>query len=296
MKSIGEFMTRTLPVLAFGAVIFCTSSGRAVPIDPGDFMSAPPGTEMAVVYYQHSSGRGLYANGREIDPRAKLFTNLVMARYVRFSEAYGQLFDVEVVVPWVDVGGSGTTASLGHATGVGDPMLIASYWFVNDPANETYVAMAPYLWLPVGDYDPRRLLNPGANRWSGDLQFSGSQGLGHGFIVEASFDVQFFGDNSNYANGHKLSQNELYDLQGFLRYQLTPVDEVGVRIRHVIGGTQQVDDASLHNEIRTTQGLTTYVRWLTPEDQLLLQIGTDFSVHDGFGEALRTQMRFVHMF
>ena len=296
MNSIGKWMTRTLPVLAFGASVHCASPAQAVAIDPGDYMSAPPGTEMAVVYYQHASAKGLYANGREIDPRARLYSNLVLARYVRFAEAYGQLFDVEVVVPWVELGGTGSTAGLGHASGVGDPMLVATYWFVNDPANETYVGIVPYLWLPVGDYDPRRVLNPGANRWSGDLQFSGSQGLGQGFIVEASVDVQVFGDNSNYANGHRLSQDALYDLQGFLRYQITPVDEVGVRLRYVVGGTQQLDTASLHNETRTTQGLATYVRWLTPADQVMLQAGTDFSVHDGFGEALRTQLRFVHVF
>ena len=245
MNSIATWMTRTL--LAFGAVVYCASPARAVPIDPGDFLSAPPGTDMAVVYTQHASDKGLYANGRDIDPRARLYSNLVLARYVHFAEAYGQLFDVEVVVPWVEVGATGSTSALGHASGVGDPMLIATYWFVNDPANESYVAMAPYLWLPVGDYDPRRALNPGANRWSGDLQVSGSQGLGQGFIVEASVDMQVFGDNGDYANGHRLSQNALYDLQGFFRYQITPVDEVGIRLRYVFGGTQQLDKAALYD-------------------------------------------------
>jgi hypothetical protein len=112
--------------------------------------------------------------------------------------------------------GSLNGVRLDSASGLGDPILAAPVWLVNNPS--TTFAIVPYLYLPAGSYDAGRTLNVGENRWKFDLQLGGVQQLGNGFATQLSTDVMWYGVNDD-ATGigtGRLKQDNTYQFQGWV--------------------------------------------------------------------------------
>jgi hypothetical protein len=66
-------------------------------------------------------------------------------------------------------------ARLDSASGLGDPILAAPVWLVNN--SSTTFALVPYLYVPAGSYDAGRTLNVGENRWKFDLSLAACSSL-----------------------------------------------------------------------------------------------------------------------
>lgn len=276
--------------------LLASGAASAVGIDAGDYVAAPPGTDLFLIYAQHSDAKGLYANGNRIDDDARLGVDLVMGRYVKFVEVGGRTLDLQVLAPWVRLQGGGSTASLGSTSGMADVILVSTLWLVEDKDQRRYFGVTPYVWLPTGSYDRNRALNPGENRWKGALQAVVSQGLGEHWTTELSFDVQVHGENDEFAGNNTLKQKPLYDTQGFLRYTFNPANEVSLRVRYQAGGETRVNGIDRDDELGNWSALATYSRALPGNTQLLLQAGRDISIENGFREESRVQLRFLKAF
>lgn len=128
---------------------------------------------------------------------------------------YGRLYNGSWAVP----------ASIPPAA-LGDPILAAPVWLVNNPS--TTFALVPYLYVPAGSYDAGRTLNVGENRWKFDLQLGGVQQLGNGFATQLSADAMWYGDNDD-ATGigtGRLKQDNTYQFQGWVSWT-PPADNTG---------------------------------------------------------------------
>ncbi len=286
----------TLRTAAGCLALVASGAAGAVSIDAGDYVAAPPGTDLFLVYGQHASSKGLYADGNRIDGDARLDVDVVIARYVKFVEVGGRTLDLQVLAPWVRLDAGGSTASLGRVSGAGDVILVSTLWLVEDKAQRRYFGITPYLWLPTGSYDSNRALNPGENRWKGDLQAVVSQGFGPNWTGELSFDVQVHGDNDEFAGSATLEQKPLYDTQAFLRYNFNPANELSLKVRYQAGGETRIDGVAQDNALGNWSALATYSRALPGNTQLLLQAGRDIRIENGFREESRVQVRFLKAF
>jgi hypothetical protein len=72
--------------------------------------------------------------------------------------------------------------------------------------------------LPVGDYDPARLVNIGANRVSSKLEVGVSKNLDR-WLLEVSLAETFYEDNTNFYGGRVREQEPIASLQGHAVYR-----------------------------------------------------------------------------
>ncbi|HET7609500.1 MAG TPA: transporter [Gammaproteobacteria bacterium] len=76
------------------------------------------------------------------------------------------------------------------------------------------------LGLPVGDYDPARLVNIGANRVSSKLEVGASKNLTH-WLLELSLADTLYEDNTNFYVGRVREQDPIASLQGHAVYRFS---------------------------------------------------------------------------
>lgn len=294
MKSTGLCaLGMAAAVLGCGTLTGTAASAQA--IDAGDYVPAPPGTQLGLVYQQFSHSGALYADGKKVDDKAELDVAVTIFRYVGFTKVAGMTLDYQVLQPFGYLRGDGSTASLGKATGFGDTILVSTLWVHNDPANKSYLGITPYLFIPTGEYDPNKALNLGENRWKGSLQAVYSKGLGEHFVAELAGDAMLFGGN-NQLGGRRLTQRAMYRVQGFGRYLIDPANEANVRLMYVTGGETRIAGLAQNNITKTLSVLGTFRHTFSPKWQLLTQAGTDLSVKNGFREGARIQLRLLKVF
>ena len=78
---------RPLGALLAASLIAATLPGaaHAVAVDPGDYTYLPPGTGLALLYYQHASGKSLYSGGHKVSGNADLDVDVGIARGVKYQ-------------------------------------------------------------------------------------------------------------------------------------------------------------------------------------------------------------------
>ena len=76
------------------------------------------------------------------------------------------------------------------------------------------------LGLPIGDYDPARLVNIGTNRQSAKLELGVSKNLEH-WLLEVSFADTLYEDNTNFYGGRVREQESITSLQGHAVYRFS---------------------------------------------------------------------------
>ena len=282
--------------LLLAPALLASGAASAVSIDAGDYVPAPAGTDLFLMYLQHAESKGLYSNGDRIDDDARLRADVLMARYVKFLDVGGRTLDLQVLAPYVRLEGGGSTEALGRVSGAGDVILVSTLWLVENKDQRRYFGVTPYVWLPTGSYDRNRALNPGENRWKGALQAVVSQGLGDHWTTELSFDVQVHGENDEFAGNGTMKQKPLYDTQGFLRYTFDPANELSLRVRYQAGGETRVNGIDQNDELGNWSAMATYARALPGNTQVLLQAGRDIRIENGFREESRLQVRFLKAF
>ena len=74
--------------------------------------------------------------------------------------------------------------------------------------------------LPVGDYDPARLVNIGANRASAKLEVGVSKNLEH-WLLEISLADTLYEDNTSFYGGRVREQESIRSLQGHAVYRFS---------------------------------------------------------------------------
>jgi hypothetical protein len=74
--------------------------------------------------------------------------------------------------------------------------------------------------VPIGDYDPARLVNIGANRVSSKLEVGVSKNLEH-WLLEVSLADTFYEDNTNFYVGRVREQDSIASLQGHAVYRFS---------------------------------------------------------------------------
>ena len=142
-----------------------------------------------------------------------------------------------------------------------------------------------------------RPLNLGENRWKYALQAAYTHGVVEKFTFDVAADVTAYGRNDKAdAAGHDLTQQPTMQLQGFVRYAMTPAWDLRAGVSHVIDGETKLAGVSRHDEAHVTKiqlGTAAFVRTKT---QLLATWGRDLKVDNGFKESSRINLRLLQLF
>ncbi|WP_343590594.1 transporter [Paracidovorax wautersii] len=287
-------------VAALAALLLAATApmaAHAIDVDAGDYVPAPDGTTAGLLYYQHAGRDRLYAQGRQAVADPRLVSDVGIARLVHYTRIGGLAFAPQILVPFGRLDAGRDTAALGRTSGVGDIILAAPFWPINDAASRTYLGIAPYLYLPTGSYDRNRALNLGENRWKFDLQAGFVKGLTDQWYLDLTGDVMLHGKNDDDGGtGATLRQKPLYQGQAYLRYQFTPGANVFVGLSQTWGGATSVGGVDNDDAPRQRKASIGGSWFLRPTTQLLVAFGRDLHVDNGFRENARINVRLLQAF
>jgi len=228
-------------IVSLAWIVAC-SLGRANAQDlaPRAYVVAPIHSNAVTITSSYSSGE-ILLNGVEPvpDSNGNIYTS-VFTYYHSFN-LLGRYTNVTASLPYAVGGFSGTAMAdetTGHRSGLPAPEFRLSINLLGGPAmdlskfrawhQKTVLGASLLVLPPIGQYDPMRLINLGANRWSVRPEFGYSRRLGH-WVIDAYGGVWFFTTNPDYFSRNQYfpgnntqSQKPIASLQGHLSYDLRP--------------------------------------------------------------------------
>ena len=200
-------------------------------MEPRAYSRAPVGTQFVLFSYAYQTGDVLTDAALPLkDVKVKL--NAGSMGYGRTFGLLGRQANVSILSSYVKGRASGTVFEDRHEvtrSGIGDLRLRFSTIFLGGTAltpgefasykPKTVVGASVTVVAPTGQYDPRRLINIGTNRWSFKPEVGVSAPLGR-WTFEVAGGVWLFTANNNFFGGVRREQRPLASLQANAIYTL----------------------------------------------------------------------------
>ncbi|PUA43735.1 transporter [Pseudomonas protegens] len=266
-------------------------------VAPGDYEQYPVGATIGAIYYQHATTDSAYANGHKVSSDFKVSSDVGILRLIHvYALSDTVTIDPQFLLPFGHVSSSADASALGSTRGVGDLILTAPIkWRLNE-ARDT-LSIAPYLYVPTGTYDKDDALNIGENRWKFELQSAYVKHFTEQWAVDLVGGATWYGDNTDYAaNAARMKQDVSYAAQIMGRYMPTASTTFGIGFGRTWGGETNIEHVNQDNELGTTNFRLTATQFVTPKDQIQVQLGKDLSVDNGTQEDLRVNLRYARIF
>lgn len=290
---------RTLPAALLLACL-APASTWAIDVDAGDYVPAPAGTTLGLLYAQHAERNHSYQNGIKNGGNLGLNSNVGILRMVKYLEIGGLTVAPEFLLPFGQLQAQHDSTGVlgsGKTSGVGDLILAAPIWVINDASRQTYWAITPYLFLPTGQYRNTQALNLGENRWKLNLQTGYSTPLSSSWTLDLTGDVMLHGDNTAYtAANATLKQAALYQAQAHLRHPLGTATTGFIGLSQSWGGERKVNGVAQNDQTKTLKFSLGASHFIRPTTQLLVSVGRDLKVDNGFKESARLNLRLLEVF
>ena len=254
----------TLSAVALLVLVTLCRPVKAQNLEPRFFMPLPVGVDLLTVGWTYSVGDLLLDPAIPVEgvdaeihqfPIAYAHTLSILGRYSR----------LEGILPLARATWSGREAgasrdSMVTRSGITDPMVRAVINLYGGKAmsarefaqsqQHTIVGLVLRLSLPLGQYNPEKLLNLGTNRWRFSPRIGVSRRIDR-FIFEAFGSVWLFSTNSESFGGNVVAQDPMWVLQGHAVYIFGNRGAwAGVSIGHTGAGQTIVNGTPRHDEGR----------------------------------------------
>jgi len=204
-------------------------------LEPRLLSPLPTGGNFVIASYGYSTGNILLDNSLPIEDLKASLNNLVLA-YARSFSLFSRLTKFDVIAPYSFSQFSGVVVAFNTSTsrsGFGDPLLRLSINLIGSKAmgleeyfnhEQKRFNLGAFIRIrpPVGQYDPTKLINLGANRWATKVGLAGSYSFGRRVILEGHLNSWFFTENTSFFNGNSLKQNPLLSTQIHAAYIFKP--------------------------------------------------------------------------
>jgi hypothetical protein len=280
------------------AIIAMPTAAFALEVTGGDYEVYPPNINIGVLYYQHAETSDLYVNGTKVSNNFVVTSDIGLLRYIRTVEVNPTtVLDPQFILPFGEVKGSGDARVLGSASGTADLILGMPVKFLLDPSTRDAFSVGTFVYLPTGNYDAAAPLNLGENRWKLLVQLAYVKHFSPAWALDVVGDVTVHGKNTDYGpSSATLDQDSRYEVQGHLRYNLTPEASLSADYGYYWGGATRVNGIDQNNQLRTQYARVTGTYFLEPTLQLQMQLGRDLTVENGPKENARINLRIAKIF
>lgn len=260
-------------LLCFAAVVGTSVHAVGVNTEPGDYVPAPAGTTVGLIYYQHLTADKVYSNGNQVVSNLGLSLDLALLRYVRFVKVGDWIANPQIVVPLakqkIDLTGQ-------RLSGVGDILVGGTLWPLYDWENNRHLGLTAMLSLPTGAHKSDGFaISP--NRYFLNLQAGYVHGISKSWSLETSGQLELYGDQRETG----ASKRTYYQIDGAARYKLSDATSLGVTWRHGWGGRETLNGQILTGSERRDSLVLTWTSFVAPTVQLQAQWRQDFNVKDG---------------
>lgn len=265
--------------------------------DARDYIPLEPGTTLIAAYYNHVSATDFYADGDKTSEDVNLSANIGILRPVYYTKIGPFVMDPQALIPFGEqsLDGAGVGGVEVSSSGLADPIVTATIWFVNDPGSKTWLGFTPFITLPLGEYDNDKPLNLGANRWAFKPEVGFVKGFGD-YYFELTGNCEFYTDNDDYTSQSlTLEQDPVYTLESHLSYDFTDAFYISGDYFYHNGGETTVagadqDDEKDDHAVQLSLGFM-----LNSSYQLLLKYKKDVKVENG-PKTDTLGLRFCHFF
>lgn len=251
-----------------GNVAFCITLGMssvaAFADNARDWQNLPTDLNMLFGYYNLIDTNTPIDTSLPIDGLS-LNADLYILRYARSFAIDGRNSAIQVIQPYADVSASFDDARLinetKHNKGTGDTQLVLVHNLLGGPAltkeafaqwqPETFLTGAFWLTTPTGDYDKKKLINIGANRWVFKPELAFGAPIGPTWL-EFNTYVSLYGDNHDYLGENKLEQKPLYAIEGHYSYSFNRALWASLDSTYSTGGETRINGVNQDNKQQNT--------------------------------------------
>ena len=202
--------------------------------DPRTYANTPVDLNQLELDYGYATADGsldtsLIVGGAHLD------LNEATVAYTRTFGMAQRLAWIKGSVPFASVSGSVSGTGISDSVaGAGDASLELAALLMGGPALRaadfdsytpaTTLGVSLTVTAPTGEYNPDKLLNLGADRWSFKPQLAVSHPFGpeHRWELDGYASAYFFTDNTGYHGHEVLRQDPLVAVEGHISYNFTP--------------------------------------------------------------------------
>jgi hypothetical protein len=227
--------------------------------DPRTYQNAPVGINQLELAYAYGRSN-TSIDTSFIVSGARFNLNQGVIDYTRYLAFLHRTAWVEANVPIANLGGSITGTDItGSTTGTGDSGYTAAILLKGGPAltpeqfakaeTTTSIGLSLSITAPTGQYDPKKLLNLGVDRWSfkPELAISKPFGPEQRWVFDAYANTYLYTDNASYRSAEVLRQRALLGLEGHISYTFNNTIWASLDTRYSLLGDTTVNGVNQDN-------------------------------------------------
>jgi hypothetical protein len=238
-------------------------------VEPRALLPAPVGTNAVGAAFSGSFGDVLLDKTLPVEDLDGTIIGLAPS-YTRYFNTFGVTTRLTATVPLVTGSWDGAVQAdpttpvdtTVDRTGFGDGVLNATVFLVGAPAMtpqefrdyraKTVVGFNLRVKVPIGQYDPSKLINLGSNRWQVAPALALSQWIGN-LSLEAYALAWLFSDNDALLGDNVLSQAPLYAFQFNVGYNFNRNLWLSAGVRQTEGGRTTLNGVERDDPTRNTR-------------------------------------------
>ena len=234
------------------------NTAQAQQLEPRAYSPAPVGLNIFGLAAYYNTGNFVTDSASPIQ-NIHARVDIAVPFYGRTFGLFGRQASVTVATPVADAEVTGDVYDAGRSidrTGImdaqvrlamnllGGPALTAQEFFKRSP--ETTLGASILVNVPVGQYDPVKLINLGTNRWACKPELGLSHPAGN-WSFELYAGVWLFEANDEYFGGKVRRQDPLASYQGHVVYQVQQHFWVALDYTYFSGGESTLNGAPQHD-------------------------------------------------
>lgn len=204
-------------------------------LEPRFLSALPTGGNFAIASYGFSSGNILVDNSLPIEDLNAHLNNFV-AGYARSFKLFNRLTKFDVIIPYAFGRFDGVVSNIDSTTsrnGLADPLIRISMiligakplkpaeYFKHEP-KKFKLGLSLRIRAPLGQYDPVKFINIGANRWAFKTALAASYTIKKKLTFEGHLIVWAFTENKSFYNGNTIAQKPLMAAHLHISYVFKP--------------------------------------------------------------------------
>jgi hypothetical protein len=241
------------------AVLCRPDQARAQFTDPRAYDNTPVEVSQLELAYTYAHANASIETSLII-AGAELNLNQGTLKYARYFSFFNRTAWVNASVPIAGLNGSVTGTNIqGSLTDLGDSSYEFAVLVKGAPALSvrqfadfsptTTIGTSLTITAPTGQYDAKKVLNLGSDRWSFKPEIGISRPFGpkQKWVIDAYANAYFFSDNTSYHGVEILRQQPLPGLEGHISYSFTPNLWASIDTRYSFRGDTFINGADQNN-------------------------------------------------
>ena len=229
------------------SVVECTAQD----LEPRAYSVSPKGTNFAVIGFARASGDVDFDPSLPVED-ANAIVHTAFLAYARTLDFFGRSANVAVTLPyvWGHIEGLVNGAPVqAQRSGLANPVMRLAVNLYGAPAmdlekfrhyrQKTNIGASLTVVVPLGQYDPARLLNIATNRWAIKPEIGISRRFGRWYF-DLYLGAWVFSANDNY-QGRVREQNPIVSTQVHVSYNFKPRLWAAFDANYYTGGRTYID-------------------------------------------------------